>query len=176
MKKKSKIVFFVIASCMLLSGCKNYVNDGVEALQSGDYEQARELFETAVEKGKNPGEAYKGLGTCYFESADYENALKDFERSIGEGGEADAALYNMMGISSLKTENFKKAVQYFEAGLEAEDMSDELKKEMSFNRIIAYEGAKDYAKAEKSLDQYLKSYPDDEKALKEKEFFATQIK
>ena len=176
MKKKSKIMFLVIASCMLLSGCTNYVNDGAEALKSGDYEQAQELFATAVEKGKNLGEAYKGLGTCYFESADYKNALKEFESAIGEGSEADAALYNMMGISSLKTENYKKAVEYFKAGLETEDMSEELKKEMSFNMIVAYEGTKDYAQAEKSLDQYLESYPDDEKALKEKEFFSTQIK
>ena len=176
MRKKSKIIFMVIVCCIMLSGCSDYVKEGTEALKAEDYEQAQQLFEEAVEKDKNPGEAHAGLGICYWEAADYENALKELESAIEAGAEGNAPMYNMMGASALKTENFKKAAKYFRSGLEQEEMSEELKQEMSFNLIVAYEGTKDYDQASKSLDQYLENYPDDEKALKEKEFFDTQLK
>lgn len=176
MRKKSKIVLMMIVSCIMLSGCTNYIKEGTEALKAEDFEQAQQLFTEAVEKDKNLKEAHAGLGICYWEAADYENALKELENAIEAGAEGNAPMYNMMGVSALKTEDFKKAVEYFQSGLEQEEMSEELRQEMSFNLIPAYEGTKDYEQAAQSLDQYLEKYPDDEKALKEKEFFDTQLK
>lgn len=176
MKIRSNIIMAVLAACLLFSGCGSKIKDGVEALNAGDYTKAEQLFQESVDKGKDLDEAYMGLGVCYWEDADYQKALENFEKAIDAGAKKNAALYNMMGISGLKTDEFEKAADYFKAGLKSEEMSEELTKEMSFNLIAAYEGMQEFDKASEHLEEYLKQYPDDEKALKEQEFFNTQLK
>ena len=45
---------------------------------------------------------------------------------------------------------------------------------MKYNMVVAYEQAKDWESAKVTLDEYIAEYPDDETALKEKEFLATR--
>ena len=45
---------------------------------------------------------------------------------------------------------------------------------LSFNEIVAYEYLGEYQKAEVLMTGYLKSYPDDEAALREQIFLATR--
>ena len=73
------------------------------------------------------------------------------------------------------TDKPEKAVYYFENEQEFPDAGQELLKEMSFNLIAAYEQVGDYQKAKEKLEVYLSLYPDDERALKEKEFLNTQV-
>jgi len=45
---------------------------------------------------------------------------------------------------------------------------------LSFNEIVAYEYLGEYTQASVLLDSYLKTYPDDEVAKREKQFLATR--
>ena len=74
----------------------------------------------------------------------------------------------------LKLEKGSEALNYFNLGLEQDDISKKLKKEMQFNVIVAYEQMEDWESAEVKLEDYLASYPNDKAAKKEAEFLKTR--
>ena len=59
-------------------------------------------FQDAVDKKKNLGEAYRGLGLCYWEQKKYEKAEKALEKALKNGTEETATLYNILGICDLE--------------------------------------------------------------------------
>ena len=59
-------------------------------------------------------------------------------------------------------------------GLEQDDVSKKMKKEMKYNIIVAYEKMEDWESAEVKLEEYLESYPNDKAAKKEAEFLETR--
>lgn len=168
------IITVILAFCMLFVGCADPVEDGTALLEEGKYEEAQDKFETAIEKGKNLGEAYLGLGICYWEAGDYEAAQSTFGFAIENGAEENAALYNLLGQCEMKMDCPEKAVYYFEQGQVFPEVSDELKQEMAFNEIVAYEELKMYDEAKAKLEIYVSNYPDDAAAEKELEFLNTQ--
>ena len=48
------------------------------------------------------------------------------------------------------------------------------RQELSYNRIVAYENLGDFESAKKYMKEYLKAYPDDERAQREYEFLQTR--
>lgn len=168
------IIILMLTFCMLFTGCVDPVEDGTALLNEGKYEEAREKFETAVEKEKNLGEAYLGLGICYWEAEDYQAAKSAFGMALEHGTQPGAVLYNMLGQCEMKLECPEKAVYYFEQGQTFSDGNSELKQEMAFNEIVAYEALKLYDEAKAKLEIYVSNYPDDEAAVKELEFLNTQ--
>lgn len=164
----------LLSLTFFLAGCSSQVADGTALLEEQDYEGAREAFQQAVEDGENLGEAYRGLGICYWEQEDYENALEAFENALDNGTEATATLYNMMGLCELNAGTANRAAYYFENGQKKEGASAELLQEMAFNEIIAYEKAGDYETARYRLEDYVEDYPEDTRAAKELEFLNTQ--
>lgn len=113
-KRIAAAVLLSLTFC--LAGCSSQVADGTALLEEQDYEGAREAFQQAVEDGENLGEAYRGLGICYWEQEDYENALEAFENALDNGTEATATLYNMMGLCELNAGTANRAAYYFENG------------------------------------------------------------
>ena len=174
-KSKYSLVMLLLAVMLATSGCTSIVKEGTELLEEGNYTEAAEKFQESVDKGKDLGEAWRGLGICYWEEEDYEKAEKAFGNALQNGSEETATIFNMLGICALMTDKPEKAVYYFENGQEFPDAGQELLKEMSFNLIAAYEQVGDYQKAKEKLEVYLSLYPDDERALKEKEFLNTQV-
>lgn len=173
--RNSMIIGTVAAACVL-GGCANAVEDGAGLLQEGKYEEALEMFETSVEKGKDLGEAYRGIGICHWEQESYQEAEDAFEKALEHGTEATAELYNMMGICEMKEGSMTKAAYYFENGQKKEEVSEELMQEMAFNEIAALEASGDYEAAKYKLERYVGTYPEDERAAKELEFLRTQTK
>lgn len=117
----------------------------------------------------------------YFETEDYQSALKAFRKAVDRGAEKTPQLYNLMGICAMQTEDYKSGLQYIQAGLdladsssEGEKVSEDLIKEMRYNEIICYERQADWENARKSADDYLKDYPDDDNVQKEAEFLETR--
>ena len=147
----------------------------MKMMEEKDYKNAEVEFQDAVDKKKNLGEAYRGLGLCYWEQKKYEKAEKALEKALKNGTEETATLYNILGICDLELDKPEKAVYYFENGQELSGAGKELLKEMAYNLVVAYEKAGDYQSAKEKLDSYLKANPDDKKALKEQEFLNTQI-
>lgn len=174
-RKKKVIIGILVAFCMTVTGCAGSVKKGTKYLEEKDYKNAEVEFQDAVDKKKNLGEAYRGLGFCYWEQKKYEKAEKALEKALKNGTEETATLYNILGICDLELDKPEKAVYYFENGQELSGAGKELLKEMAYNLVVAYEKAGDYQSAKEKLDSYLKANPDDKKALKEQEFLNTQI-
>lgn len=165
-------VFLIVP---MLAGCKgNPSEKGVEYLEAGQYEEAVEAFEEAVEDEVNIGDAYRGIGIARWEQEDYEGALDAFRNALENGAKMTGTLYNFLGSCELKLNNPVSTQNYFRLGIGMEDSSGELLQEMKYNMVVAYEQAKDWESAKVTLDEYIAEYPDDETALKEKEFLATR--
>lgn len=174
MKNIGRIIA-VFLSGLMLAGCKgNPSEKGIEYLEAGQYEEAVEEFEKAVENEVNIGDAYRGIGIARWEQKDYEGALDAFLNALENGAQMTGTLYNFIGCCELELDNPVSAQNYFRLGIETEDSSDELLKEMKYNMVVAYEQAKDWESARVELDEYLAEYPEDETALKEKEFLETR--
>lgn len=80
MMKKGKMAGIGMAallSACILSGCAGALKDGTRALEDGQYEEARDIFESAAEteEGEKSAEAYRGLGMAYYEMKEYGPAL-----------------------------------------------------------------------------------------------------
>ena len=172
--KRVKALIAVLSAGLLLTACGNPSKKGVEYLQEGEYDQAIEQFEQAVEKNKNVGDAYRGIGIARWEKKDYKGARKALLKALDHDAEKTGTIYNLIGSCDLKLEKGKEALNYFNLGLKQEDISKKLKKEMEFNVIVAYEQMEDWESAEVKLEDYLASYPNDKAAKKEAEFLKTR--
>ena len=143
-------------------------------LENGQYEEAIEQFEEAIEKEVNVGDAYRGIGIAKWEQEDFEGARDAFESALENNAQKTGTIYNFIGICELKLEDPDSAINYFRLGLGQEDISEELKQEMQYNVIVAYEQAEDWESAKVKLKEYLNDYPDDQNAQKELEFLETR--
>lgn len=173
---KKRRIAVLLAAGMLLTGCigTNHLKEGVSYLEEKKYEEARASFQEEIEKEKNLGEAYRGIGIACFELKEYDKAIDSFEAAIENGAEKTGTLYNFLGISNMRAENYDEAVKAFETGLSAEDSSDTMKQEMLFNTVVSYEEMGDWERAKEKLNEYIELYPDDAKAQKEAEFLETR--
>lgn len=187
MKKRTAIICLT-AAC-LLSGCANYVKDGTELLEQGEYAEAVTAFENVVSdesaKQEQLAEAYRGLGIAYYEQQDYANALENLQSALDAGGDETAEIYNLIGICNMNTGDYAAALEAFSTGIalysyeessedSTESSSAELLQEMLYNQVICYEETQDWASAKTAAAEYLSSYPDDEAMQKEAEFLETQ--
>lgn len=55
--KRGKALLAIFSVGLLLTACGNPSEKGVEYLEKGEYDQAVEQFEQAIEKNKNTGDA-----------------------------------------------------------------------------------------------------------------------
>ena len=175
MKKIVKVTGLILLACVLLTGCgKKYLKEGLAHLEAGEYEEAIESFKTAEEKKQNRAEALRGIGMARWELGEYEAARNAWEEALENGAKRTATLYYFLGSCEMQLENPKAAINYYNLGLSSKDVTDEQKQEMLFHQIAAYEQCGDMESAKAKLSEYLESYPDDERALKEQEFLETQ--
>lgn len=173
--KRIRIVLSVMIAGLWLMGCgSNPSEKGIEYLENGQYKEAVEQFEKAIEKEVNIGDAYRGIGIAKWEQADYEGALEAFENALEHGAQKTATLYNFLGCCELRLNAPEMALNYFRIGVELEDGSEELVREIRYNMIAAYEQAKDWESAKTKLREYIADYPDDAVAQKELEFLGTR--
>ena len=165
--KKIKALLVVVCTGVLLTACGNPSQKGVEYLEDGKYDQAIEQFEQAVDKKKNVGDAYRGIGIAKWEKKDYKGARKAFKKALENDAEKTGTIYNMIGNCDLKLGEAKEALNYYNLGLAQEDSDKKMKKEMQYNIIVAYEQMEDW-------EEYLENYPNDKSAKKEAEFLKTR--
>ncbi len=175
MKRICKLMLPLAISVGLLAGCASNPSEaGVEYLQNKDYDNAIASFEEAIEKDINVADAYRGIGMAKWEKKDYAGSIEAFNSALNAGASADGTLYNLMGCSALNLENYTDAITYFEKALEDSDISDDLKKEASYNLILAYEGVGDVENVKSKLSEYIKKYPDDQAAKEANTFWSTR--
>ena len=170
-----KCVLLTVIVAVLVFGCgKNPAKQGVEYLEDGEYKKAIEQFEEAIEKEKNVGDAYRGIGIAKWEMEYYEGACEAFKNALENDAKKTGTIYNFLGSCELKLDHPEKALNFYNLALEDEDNSEEMEQEIRYNIIAAYEQTGDWESVKVKLEEYLEDYPDDEDAKKEAEFLETR--
>ena len=136
----------------------------------GNYEQAQVLLEQAKDSGG--ADSYLYLGLAYEATGDYNYAITNVYTSYLNKGEGNAEIYNQLGLCYLKQEEYSSALEAFQNAMQMEDNS--MMQVLRFNEIVAYEYLGEYTQAAVLLDNYLKTYPDDEQAKREYSFLSTR--
>ncbi|MDF2543229.1 MAG: hypothetical protein K0S47_2947 [Herbinix sp.] len=139
----------------------------------GDYEKANKEFEVMLQKGVALAQYFIGL--IYEQQKDYANAIYQYENYINSDPEnISATVYNQIGSCLLKTSDYKKALEYFEKGINCRDVVTMQK--LKRNEIIAYEFLGKFPEALDKMLTYIENYPEDLEAVKEADFLRTRVK
>ena len=195
--KKNRVVLLLILAVMAVAGCsgnKDYLKDGVNALEEKEYTKAVEYFNEmiAVESKEKPSnekkqkiqdnnlfEAYKGLAIAYFEQEEYDKALGAYEEADKYDGTKTEAMYRNMAVCAQNIDDYEKAVIYANKGLENKGDSNE--KDLSYVRrdlyYIIVKCNENNGKWSEALDiakKYIEEFPDDANMLKEITFLETR--
>ena len=91
--RKWKWLTLLIASSMLLGGCAmggasgTKTTQGIAALDDGNYTQAQQLFEEAVQEDEEQMLAWRGLGLADMGLAQYEDAETAFQNALDAADE-----------------------------------------------------------------------------------------
>lgn len=72
----------ILSGCAMGSARGSKTNQGNDALETGEYQQAQQLFESAVQEGEEPMLAYRGLGMSYMGLAQYDKAEASFKAAL----------------------------------------------------------------------------------------------
>lgn len=134
-----------------------------------DYEQARLSLEKAKESGG--ASAASLLGQTYEKLGDYNYAASVYSSYL-ETKQADAEIYNQLGLCKLRVGEYQAALDAFQAGLAIE--GNTVMQSLKFNEVVAYEYLGQFDAAKQAMQQYLALYPDDEKAQRENVFLQTR--
>lgn len=168
------ILAVVLAGVMVLTGCAKNIDNGLTALEAGNYEVAKSSFENEIAKGKNLDEAYRGLGIACFELEEYEEAVEAFELAVQNETEETATLYGMMGACYMELGEYEKSLDVYTKALSLKDISEDLEQEMQYNLIAVYENMAEWDAAKTQMETYREAYPDDERVEKEADFLETR--
>ena len=88
MKIKKILILAVLGAFSLTaSGCGNkalqkQIEQGNQAIEVGNYEEALEVFEGLRNSDGDKKEIYRGLGIAYIGVEDYENGIKALKKSL----------------------------------------------------------------------------------------------
>lgn len=145
-------------------------DEGLIYYYLGNYEQAQISLEKAKETGE--ADAYLYLGMAYEATGDYNYAITNVYTSYLAKNDGNAEIYNQLGLCYMKQEEYALALEAFQNAMKIEDNG--MMQTLQFNEIIAYEYLGEYTQAEVLLDNYLKTYPDDEVAQREYDFLSTR--
>jgi tetratricopeptide (TPR) repeat protein len=91
-------------------------NSGVARYHAGDYDQARVLFEQAVQSDLRFAEAFNNLGLALSELGEDEDATVAFETAIEINPELGAG-YNNLGYVLYLQENFEAAIEMYKEAI-----------------------------------------------------------
>lgn len=137
-----------------------------------NYEMAQLDLEEAKKASPGDAQVYLYLGMAYEATGDYNYAITNVYTAYLSQKEGTAALYNQLGLCYLKQEQYEAALKAFQSAMQISD--NDMMQTLSFNEIVAYEYMGDYQQAATLLQNYLATYPDDEKAKREYGFLSTR--
>lgn len=135
-----------------------------------DYLQACVQLEEAKKIGT--ADVYYYLGMSYEATGDHSYALNNVYIKYLNHNDGDARIYNQQGLCYLKQGDYALALEAFQNAMKLPDNG--MMQTLQFNEIVAYEYLGEFAAAEALLNNYLKSYPDDEAAIREYGFLSTR--
>ncbi len=134
-----------------------------------DYEQAKDYLLKI--KTTSDYEAALYLGRTYEALGDYNYAASIYD-DYTIADQTKAEIYNQLGLCRIQMGEYELALSSFQEAMNIE--GNELMQNLKFNEIVAYEYMKDFKTAAALMSNYLKSYPDDEEAIREYRFLKTR--
>lgn len=153
------------------------LDSGITDFQKGklyycleDYENARDSLEKARGSSNEEGvvlylgRAYEALGDVNYAASLYKSYL--------EKNPDDVGICNQLGLCQLASGDYEGALATFEQGLAVSE--SDMRQSLLYNQIVAYEYMADFKRAAVLMENYLKSYPDDDAAKREYEFLKTR--
>lgn len=148
---------------------EDFYNRGRVYYYLSEFEKAEKELKTAWKKGYAPAAIY--LGKVYVEVQELEKAKEIYQNCLNQE-ELKAEAYNGLAYCSMEQEDYEKALEYIQKGLEVKD--GEVDRALLFNEIVVYERSRDFASAKEKMQQYLTLYPADDAAVKENYFLQTR--
>lgn len=149
---------------------KGHCQRGRICYYMGDYETAVEELKKAV--AEDYGEAILLLGQVYLEQEETDQARAMFEKYI-ETEEESAQGYNGVALCDIADGDYEAALGEIQKGIQLADTKEI--QNLMFNEIVAYERSLDFETASQKVEEYLKIFPEDEAAKKEREFLASRV-
>lgn len=137
----------------------------------GDYQTAASALEDAKNSDGSDSEAALYLGRSYEAVGEYNYASNVYENFLARNPK-DSAVYNQLALCRMKMGDYEGALEMLQTGMQTGET--EYMRSLSFNEIVAYEYLGEFEKAEALINAYLSSYPDDQDALRERDFLKTR--
>ncbi len=134
-----------------------------------NYEMAKESLLTALKMGYE--DAVPVLGHLYLLTEDIASARTMYQEYLSKG-ENSARAYNGLAICDIYEEAYDSAMNNIQKGLEVKN--EEETQSLLYNEIVVLENQRQFEQAKEKLKNYLKQYPEDKDALREKEFLSTR--
>ncbi len=147
----------------------DYNERGRVCYELKDYAQAQEELSKAINEGST--DAMLMLGKVYLEQNDSASARSMYQDYL-KSDEHKAKAYNGLAMCDIADKNYDSALDYIEQGLAEDDSKEE--QSLLYNEIVVYEYKEDFDTAKEKMEEYLKTYPDDEEAQRENEFLSTR--
>lgn len=141
---------------------ENYTVKGKICFLKGQYEEALEYLETAIDKGDVEANLY--LARTYEALGDEEEAEACINAYVKVNPESSVS-FNQLGCKEMEKGNYDEAASLFEQGLALEKVTNE--QELRSNLIAAYEYGGDFESAKEKMREYVKDYPKDAAAARE---------
>lgn len=171
--KRFRLGVLLVAACLMM-GCTTNIKDGITFLEEEKYEEAIACFEKDIAEKKNLDEAYRGMAIAQYELGEYSDAIDSFENALKNETEETATIYSLMAASCLQMEEYENALDYYAKALKMEDCTEELKQEILYNEIAAYQELGAWDTVKEKVASYVERYPDDERMDKTAEFLETR--
>lgn len=149
---------------------EDYLQRGRIYLILGDYDNAQEQLDEASDK-KHP-DAPLYLAEMYEMRGESDKA-EALYASYAENHENDSEALIKLVEMKLETGNYEGAVDYLNKLLSSEKKLEQ-DQQLRLELIYCYEQMMDFESAKAALDEYLKLYPEDEKAQREYTFLQTR--
>lgn len=139
---------------------RNYLSLGFVFYDRGYFEQAKDFLMQALKDDPNSAEILYGLGSCYLQLQNTNEARDYFERALKRHASYPGTIpncWNNLGILAARDRNYDLAIDYLRRALEIDpEHSIAL-----LNLGTAYRQKKDWAQAKSALERALALNPDD---------------
>ena len=154
-------IFFIILFSVSFSLSQD---KGINYYQNGEFEEARNYYESLIrERGNNP-QAQFGRGSSSFQQGDMETAEQAFEQSIKSSdlNLRSKALYNL-GNTFYQNKKTAEALAYYRKALELDPNDKEAKYNYEFLRYQQDPPEEDNQKKDQSEEEENKEEQEQEK-------------